>query len=535
MPQFITDPDSLAVTVAATDGDRPTVVWRWVSTITDLVADGQVRALDRSGPTVASRFYAMAGTAMYEAWQIFQRESGTALGAAGRNGETGGSDALDALARWLQGSLSGDRRDAVIENTISLTVARVLQDAVSGLTESGGDAVEQTRHDLWNDLPEPLVEAVHLLSSRVADRVIDAFADDGFEAVSDYRPANGGPGTVGEIDRWTPEFQRDSDPSSGLQRFLHPQWGDLGFYLLEDRQIDDLVASIQPPAPFLLDPNDRYDPSSGLLFDDGKGPGIPIDKDAIGTFVNPAFIEQAETVLDFSGQLTRDPEGATSKGIAEFWEDGTDTPFPPGTWMVFGQFASLDRGHSLADDVKLFLGLGASLFGASITAWDLKVSTDYVRPVRAIRELSQRGFLEDIDGDPSNGTQVAAYSRDLADVDVISGAAWETYQKDESEYSPPFGEYVSGHSAFSASAASFLASFLGSDLFGGSVAFDLTFAFEDGAPVQLVWPTWSAAAEEAGLSRLWGGIHFPDGNEQGLQLGEAVGATVYEQLAPLWG
>ena len=94
---------------------------------------------------------------------------------------------------------------------------------------------------------------------------------------------------------------------------------------------------------------------------------------------------------------------------------------------------------------------------------------------------------------------------------------------------------MSGHSTFSAAAADFLTNFYGSGEFGGTVDFNLSFPFDPAnQAVSLAWDTWKGAAEEAGFSRLWGGIHFLDGNIEGQNLGAAIGSQLYGQLSNLW-
>ena len=182
--------------------------------------------------------------------------------------------------------------------------------------------------------------------------------------------------------------------------------------------------------------------------------------------------------------------------------------------MTLGQYASLLHGNSLGDDARLFLGLGASVYTASIAAWDLKRQEDYARPVRVIRELSRFGLMQDDDNNPANGSQFEAFVRGKG-LQRINGVDWETYQS-PGGYSPPFPEYVSGHSTFSAAAADFLTDFYNSPDFGGKVTFKLGFAYDQpDQTVSLAWDTWQGAAQEAGFSRVWGGIHFLDGNQIG--------------------
>lgn len=345
-------------------------------------------------------------------------------------------------------------------------------------------------------------------------------------------PVNSGPNTVTLIDQWTPEYSVNSNAATPLQVYLTPTWGDVQYYLFPTSRINALTAQAGRAKTFLLDPNDTYNLQLGLIYDDGVGPGVAIGPDQIGKMINPAFINQANEVVAFNRQIT-DPEGNNYKGIAQFWENGGGTAFPPGTWMKFGQFASLDHNNSLGDDAKLFFGLGASVYSASIAAWDLKLQENSARPIRAIRELSRFALMEDSDNDPTNGSQFQAYVRGQG-LQTINGTDWETYQT-PGPYSPPFAEFVSGHSTFSAAAADFLTNFYGSGEFGGKVDFNLSFPYDPAnQAVSLAWDTWKGAAQEAGFSRLWGGIHFLDGNIEGQKLGAAIGSQVFGQLSNLW-
>jgi hypothetical protein len=83
---------------------------------------------------------------------------------------------------------------------------------------------------------------------------------------------------------------------------------------------------------------------------------------------------------------------------------------------------------------------------------------------------------------------------------------------------PPFPEYTSGHSCQSGAASTVLTA-----VFGESFAFDDATHVDEGLPVRS-FPSFTAAAEEAAMSRLYGGIHFRFGNEVGLAQGRAIGA-----------
>lgn len=521
MPRLKVDQGTLKTSVIPEKGEKKTLISRWVGAITDTVSEGNVRLQGQAGPTVSARFYSMAGTGMYEAWQLFDRRSQSSLG-----GES---------ARLLRRAGSLNPRSAVIENVISRTALNVLSSKPSGISRDGRRELLRFYRQSRNDLSDKTQRKVRKIAREVSGSVVATYRQDGFDRSINYKPVNRDPHRVKKIDRWTPEFQISDHPASGLQTFLTPQWGNVNPFGLRKKALREITGKAATPEPFLLDPRDTHNLRKGVIFDNGKGKPIPINADAVGKFINPRFIRQTEDVLAFSRKLNPGKAGTRRKGIAEFWEDGPETPFPPGTWMVFGQYASLAENSTLGDDAKLFLGLGASLHNAGISSWDLKLSTDYVRPIRAVQDLSRFALLEDADGNPANGSQFRAYNRKTGKVDRITGSDWETYQKQEGGYSPPFAEYTSGHSTFSAAGAKFLKRFTGSKAFGGKVAFDLSFEFPNGGSTELQWKTWQDAALDAGRSRLWGGIHFPDGNSQGLKVGGNIGSAVHHNLSQLWG
>ncbi len=174
---------------------------------------------------------------------------------------------------------------------------------------------------------------------------------------------------------------------------------------------------------------------------------------------------------------------------------------------------------------KLFFALANTLFDASIAAWDAKRVIDYVRPVTAIRHLFRGETIRAWGGHRHGG------------VSEMPGECWHPYQ---GEYfvTPPFAEYPSGHSVFSGAAAEILERFRGSKNFGASAVFPAgSSKIEIGAPsydVELHWDTFYTASRQAGMSRLYGGIHFERGNLDGLEMGEKVAEKVWNKCARLW-
>jgi hypothetical protein len=169
--------------------------------------------------------------------------------------------------------------------------------------------------------------------------------------------------------------------------------------------------------------------------------------------------------------------------------------------------------HTADDDVKLFFSLTNALLDAGIAAWDTKRNFDSVRPVTAITVLFHDEKIRAWGG-PGKGTV------------EMDGSQWVPYQP-ATFPTPPFPDYVSGHSTFSAAAAQILRLWTGSEKFGASVTLPAgSSKIEPGITpsraVVLQWDTFSEAADEAGMSRRYGGIHFRAADLAGRQLGRLV-------------
>jgi len=185
--------------------------------------------------------------------------------------------------------------------------------------------------------------------------------------------------------------------------------------------------------------------------------------------------------------------------IAHFWIDDVGTSTPPGHWNRIAQDVALAKGGSLAENARLFALLNFSLADAGLLCWVIKFHHEFWRPVTGIRLAAEDGN-PDTDPDPD----------------------WEPLVR-----TPPFPAYTSGHSTFSGAASRVLEKFYGSD----------TFSFEttsEGLPgVRRSFARFSQAAEEAGRSRIYGGIHWEFDNADGLAMGRALADFVCrQQLLP---
>ncbi len=500
------DPATQFVTV---NDPTPTVSVLWDQAVQEAVINTS------PGPTIASRAYAMLHTAMYDAWSAYDETAiSTLLGddlqqPAAENTKTNKMEAMSFAAYRVLDDLFASESD-IFSNLMSALGYDPADTTTDPFTPAG----------VGNAMAAALLELRHADGS---NQLGDDPDGDPYSNVTAYEPVNG-PGNTVDIELWTPEFVPiDAAPGTedSVQQFLTPQWGDVTpFSLASGDQFRPAAAQ-----PFLL-VEATVDLAAGTItLADGTVESI--SRDLIGTAINPEFIAQAEEVIEFSANLTDE-----QKLIAEFWEDGDGTSFPPGTWMTFGEFVSARDNHTLDQDAQMFFALGNAVFDTGIATWEAKVFYDYVRPVRAIRELGRLGLIGEFD-DGLGGYVIEAWKPGEG-TQTILATEFLTYQTPGSDPSPPFAEYTSGHSGFSSAAAEILRLFTGSDDFDASVSFAPGQSrFEPGItpvqPVTLYWNTFTIAAVEAGISRLYGGIHFSEGNLTGQTLGRQIGETVWER------
>jgi hypothetical protein len=207
------------------------------------------------------------------------------------------------------------------------------------------------------------------------------------------------------------------------------------------------------------------------------------------------------------------------KVIAEYWADGPSSELPPGHWCLFAAWVSKRDHHTEDEDVKMFFAVANAGMDAGIAAWDIKRFFNSARPATAVPYYKKDKVIYAWGG-PGKGTV------------KMLGQQWRPYQP-ENVVTPAFPEYISGHSTFSAASAEVLRLFTGSDRFGASATILAgTSKIEPGVPakdVTLSWPTFSAAADQAGLSRRYGGIHFAHGDLQGRLVGRMIGAQTWRK------
>ena len=232
--------------------------------------------------------------------------------------------------------------------------------------------------------------------------------------------------------------------------------------------------------PFFLDSASQFAPA----------PPAAYDKDSTSS-----FYKQMLEVYNVGRHLT--PE---QRKIASFWDCnpfavtysghmaiGLKKISPGGHWMGITGIACKQAKVSLDSAIMIHAVAAMTIHDGFISCWQEKFKSDRIRPEAAINKLI----------DP----------------------AWRPLLQ-----TPPFPEYTSGHSVVSSSAAVILTHFLGDD-----------FEFVDTSEIYFGIPerafkSFQQAADEAAVSRIYGGIHFRDACEAGVQQGRLVGRLALDKL-----
>ncbi len=321
------------------------------------------------------------------------------------------------------------------------------------------------------------------------------------------------------------------------------------------------------------------DPTNGDMIDispAGRGDNTLGQNDGNGRPMNPV------TGMPYVSQVV--PHGDYGRVVAEFWADGPDSETPPGHWNTLAntvaddpQFERRFKGagpqlDELEWDVKVYFALNASVHDVAIAAWGCKRFYDYVRPISSIRYMGGKG-QSSIAGFPSydsNGlplvsglietvtAQSAAAGQKhegltIGDIAILAWGGepqnpgteftgvkwiraidWFPYQRN-TFVTPAFAGYISGHSGFSRAAAEVLTRMTGSQYFPGGMGsftapMNQFLQFEQGPSVEvtLQWATYYDASDEAGISRIYGGIHVPADDGPARIVGSLCGIDAFD-------
>ncbi|HXJ72924.1 MAG TPA: vanadium-dependent haloperoxidase, partial [Candidatus Dormibacteraeota bacterium] len=273
------------------------------------------------------------------------------------------------------------------------------------------------------------------------------------------------------------------------------------------------------------------------------------------------------------------------RALSEFWADGPTSETPPGHWNVVANdvadspFLVKKIGGTgpivddLEWDVKMYLALNAATHDAACACWATKRYYDGWRPMSAIRYLGGLGQSSDPNAASYNaqGLTLIPNVIELVTPDSVTSGrhagctpgkiavlgwpgetpqrtapngvhfldvdTWTTYQRSNFVV-PAFPGYFSGHSTFSRSAAEVLTALTDSEFFpGGETTYTISKLVNELGPTQpvpLTYATYYDAADGAGLSRIYGGIHPNADNLAGRRVGAQVGKAVWSLVKRYW-
>ncbi|WP_111669426.1 vanadium-dependent haloperoxidase [Algoriphagus litoralis] len=247
------------------------------------------------------------------------------------------------------------------------------------------------------------------------------------------------------------------------------------------------MAAVEPEwrtvKPFFLKNLEEFDPK----------PMAPFDLNA-----GSSFAKQLDEVYQYGLKLNEE-----EKLIANFWDCnpfkvefsghmaiGVKKISPGGHWIGITGIAAQKQNLSFSETVYIHTLVGLTLHDAFISCWKAKYETNRIRPETVINEKL----------DPK----------------------WKPLLQ-----TPPFPEYTSGHSVISTASAEILTSYFGDN-----------FKFVDSSEVYFGLPerefnSFNQAAAEAAISRLYGGIHFRDAIDNGVDQGRAIGKFIWSKIEKL--
>jgi hypothetical protein len=373
-----------------------------------------------------------------------------------------------------------------------------------------------------------------------------------------------------------------------VQTFIGAQWGHVTSFALP-RSAKGLPIDPGPPpiggpkdnaykqaAVDVIRMSSELDPRDGRMIDiglDARG------NNPLGTNAGHGYAVNPVTGTPYAPDVL--PQGDFGRAIAEFWADGPNSETPPGHWNVLANAVSDSQrlagriGPSAANrlrwDVELYFALNGAVHDAAIAAWGVKRVYESVRPISMIRFMAGKGQSSDPTGpsyDPEGlpllpglielvtaqssapGGRHEALAGHVGEIAIrawqgapkdasqqsgvgwILGTRWVPYQR-PSFVTPAFPGFVSGHSTFSRAAAEVLAGYTGTPYFPGGLFESRIKAGAlgtDKGPSQdvvLQSATYDDAADQAGLSRLYGGIHIAADDFAGRRIGSVVGKKAW--------
>lgn len=423
-------------------------------------------------PTITSRMLGLTWTAIYDAWTRYDT--------------TGNTIYLAAVRRPIAEFTEKNKEIAILHAAYGTMREYYFSDSLyidSVMTSMGIDVHD---HNL-----SPLNPAG--IGNMAARAVIEARKQDGANQYGDMTGSDGsqysdytGYKPLNTVDRstslmrWQPKYFIDNKGKKYAPSCLTPQWGKVKTLLI------DSSSQFRSPAPPAKD--------------------------------SPQLKAEVKEVVGLQSKLTDE-----QRALVEFMRDGPKSVQQAGHWLIFAQDVSLRHQHTLDYDVIMYFLVEAAAMDAFIACWDTKMFYDYARPYALVHHYFENQNIEGWSGPLKGRTK-------------LKGQQWRPYSP-EAFLCPPFPSYVSGHSTVSGACSEILRLFTGADTFGSEVKRvpgAMTETNRLGDTVTLKFPTFTNAADQAGMSRVLGGYHIQVDNVEGLKLGRSIGKAVWKRYLQIY-
>ncbi len=425
-------------------------------------------------PTITSRFLGLIFTSMFDAWTRFD-------------------DKANPL--YLNDVVRRPENERTLKNkeiAVSYAAYRALREYYYSDSLMFSNKMKELGLDPNNKSLDP--NTPEGIGNLAAKMVIESRMHDGSNQYGDvegsngkpyfdytgYKPVNDADNNI-NIDKWQPKYFSDGKGGKFAPGCLTPYW--------------------QKVKPLLLNTSDQFRP--------GPPPMVGSEQMA----------KEVKEVVDLQANLT--PE---NKALVEFMRDGPKSVQQAGHWLKFSQDVSRRDNHTIDEDVKMYFLVESVAMDAFIACWEAKMFYDSGRPYALVHHYYK-------------GKDIKAWGGPEKGMVTMKGEDWRPYSPDVF-LCPPFPSYVSGHSTISGGCAEALKLFTGNDVFGSEAEMipgALTEPNNLGEAVTLKFPTFTEAAEMAGISRVMGGYHIQADNIEGLNLGRHVAHNNYKKYLELIG
>ncbi|APQ16056.1 vanadium-dependent haloperoxidase [Maribacter hydrothermalis] len=443
------------------------VAYQWGKMALDATASDTEKFKPR--PTITSRYLGLIFISIFDAWSRFDE------------------NAIPVFMNNVDRRPIGEQIVSNKEIAISYAAYGTMKEYYYSDTEMFKEFMIELGLDPDNNSLDPTTpEGIGNLAAKAT---IEARKSDGSNQYGDVEGSNGkayfdytyyspvnSADENNDINRWQPKYFSDGNGGQYAPGCLTPYW--------------------QKVTPITMTSADQFRPGPPPMFGSEQ------------------LKLEVKEVIELQANLTGE-----EIALVEFMRDGPQSVQQAGHWLKFAQDVSRRDNHTLDQDVKMYFLTEITAMDAFIASWDSKMFYDYARPYALVHEYYKDKTIKAWGG-PSKG------------IVEMKGQEWRPYSPDIF-LCPPFPSYTSGHSTISGGCAEVLRLFTGDDYFGESVELvpgtltEVDAAYY-GKPITINFPTFTEAANMAGMSRVMGGYHIQADNIAGLQLGRDVAVQAWK-------